>query len=254
MSELFSQHGANLMSDVDTIEKFVRSKDLVLAGPIVSSRESDVAHFVFVKAVFGRDGGRVPSAHALKRILDDARVLGYNLTFVVVDGDRSDLDSSLKTMLFGKFPDKIRNSFASVVKNVSDVWIEPKQNLTSTDVSEIDSAIKEFFNFMDITTKSVNITQIENIPTSTAILKALRIVAPCNLSELRAELQRRKFTVPNEVWLSHALDKLRKHGSIVRKKTGEYFLSLKGLSALGTQKNRSSADVVRALALAKKGG
>ena len=66
-------------------------------------------------------------------------------------------------------------------------------------------------------------------------------------------LAKKQFAVPNRVWLNHALDRLRKAGAVIRKKDGKFILTLKGLSSLGTLKNRLSPDVVRALAIARKG-
>lgn len=241
------------MPDILILEQLLRARGLSLAGPIASSLDGAGAHFVFVKATIEKDGRRTPSSFALNRISDEALRIGYKIAFVVVDGDRSDLDGSLKTMLFGKFSDKVRNSFAAFSKGKADVWIEPKRVLTGEENAEVQSAISDFLSFLSIELKSVDITQAENIPTSTAILRTLRTFSPCTMETLSAELVLRKFTVPNEIWMNHALDRLRKTGQIVRRKNGDYFLSLKGLTALGTQKNRLSPDIVRALALAKKG-
>jgi hypothetical protein len=231
----------------------LREKGVVLAGPIVSTLEHNTTYLVFVKAKILADGRREPTSFTLNSITKAAVEIGFRVSFVIIDGDREDLDSSIKTMLVGKFPELVRNSFSTFNGKLADVWIEPKQVLETTHRAEIESAIATFLSFLDVTAKSVNFTQAENVPTPTALLRSIRVLAPCSVDEIASALEEKEFTVPNGVWLNHAMDKLRKSGFVTRKKNGQFILSLKGLTTLGTSKNRLSSDVTRALAIAQKG-
>lgn len=237
------------MPEITKLYEFLKDKHLPLVGPIISSRDDGDIYFAFITATFKKNGRREPSLVALDRISAEARNLGFDLSFVFVDGERHDIDGSLKTMLFGKFPEAVRNSFVSINNNKADVWIELKRNISDEEQKNIKTTVINFFDLLTMEVKSTNIIQSENIPTSTAILRTLRTLPPCLLSDLEVALKNKQFTVPNETWMNHTMDKLRKEGSIVRRKDGKYFLTLQGLAALGTQKGRLSPDIMRALAL-----
>lgn len=241
------------MPKKSNLEAMLREKGVTLAGPIVSTQEDNPTFLVFVKAKISAKGHREPTSFALNSISKIASENGIRVSFVVIDGDREDLDSSIKTMLFGKFPELVRNSFSTFNGKLADVWIEPKQVLEIAQRAEIEGAISNFLSFLDMAAKSVNFTQAENIPTPTALLRAIRTLAPCSVDEVTTALSKKGFTIPNGVWLNHAMDKLRKSGFVLRKKNGQFILTLKGLTSLGTSKNRQSPDVIRALAMAQKG-
>ena len=135
---------------------------------------------------------------------------------------------------------------------VASIWVEPKKRIDQEMIEEIREFLREFFTLFDIDHVSVFFTQDEDIPTPTVILRSLRIIAPCSAASLSRSLEEKRYKVPNEVWMAHALDRLRKAGSVVRKANGQFFLSLEGLRRLGTEKSRASPDVKRALALGKK--
>lgn len=241
------------MPSKSDLEAMLRERGVVLAGPIVSTLEDNSTYLVFVKAKILDDGRRKPTSFTLNSITKAAVEIGFRVSFVIIDGEREDLDRSIKTMLVGKFPELVRNSFSTFNGKLADVWIEPKQVLEITQKAEIESGIVTFLSFLDMTAKSVNFTQADNVPTPTALLRSIRVLAPCSVDEITSALAKKKFTVPNGVWLNHAMDKLRKSGFVIRKKNGQFILTLKGLTTLGTSKNRLSSDVTRALAIAQKG-
>ena len=153
------------------IETLLTENGVALAGPIVSNQEAQPTFMAFVKAKLHADGRREPSAFLLNQISAKALQTGIQLSFVLIDGERDDLDGSLKTMLFGKFPDFIRNSFSTFSGRTADIWIEPKQVLDAERRAEIEASILSFLDFLNFSIKSINITQTENIPTPTALLR-----------------------------------------------------------------------------------
>jgi hypothetical protein len=241
------------MHKIEYIADLLSKNKVARSGPIIEDHSLDSTFFAFVSTQ-EPDGGKKPtSAYKLNQIAATAEEHGIKLSFVVVDGGDHDLDRSVKTMLFGKFPDRIRNSFTTANKSRTEIWVEPKKALPDQEILDVREAISEFLGFLGIEKPSIHITQQENIPTSTAILRTLRTLAPCSLDVLATDLRSKGFAVPNEVWMQHAMERLRKAGNVVRRQDGQYFLSLTALSALGTEKNRRSPDIKRALALGKKG-
>ncbi len=217
------------MPEREILEKLLRDKGIALAGQIIESQDEERVFYAFVRAKLSNDGRREPSVFALDQIANAALALDIRMSLIVVGGERDDLDGSLKTMLSGKFPDVVRNSFAAFVGNRADVWIEPKQDLTADQRTAIERSIVDFLDFLSLSLGSVTITRFANIPTPTAILRTLRTTAPCSAGTIMAALTQKEFVVPNEVWMNHVLDKLRKSGAVARKKNGHYMLTLKGL-------------------------
>ena len=226
------------MHDADQVKSFLMEQGLLLVGVIASSADEDQDYYAFVKVEFNRAGKQNPSNHKLNRISGEASDRGIRIHFVLVHGEREHLDESLKTMLFGKFPDEVRNSFATFDGKNADVWIEPKRILSDAQTRRIRASIAQFLEFLSFDLRILKLTQVENVPTTTAILRTLRIVAPASSDRLLQALQGKGFIVPNEVWLNHSLDKLRKTGHVTRKSNSHYMLSLQGLAALGTTKGQ----------------
>jgi hypothetical protein len=224
-----------------------------MAGPLVSHPDKENSYIAFIRIKIDKKGQKSPGSRALSQVAKLVAEKGYILSFVAVGDNGNDFDASLKSILFAKFGDIIRNSFASFVNRQTDVWIEPKAQLSSQEKSQIQVAISEFSDLIGFEAVGVSFTDSENTPTPTAILKVLRINAPCSAEALRTLLKERGLTVPNVVWLNHALDRMRKAGLVVRSKNGDFFVSLSGLSRLGTAKNRQSPDILRALDFAKRG-
>ena len=158
----------------------------------------------------------------------------------------------MKSALTKRYPDKVRNSFSHFSNSGSNVWIEPKMLLSAEDMKKMREIVTNVSSAVGYGEVRVYFTQDERIPTTTAILKILRVCAPCEIDTLQSILNAKKFNVPNNTWMQHTMDRLRKGGLIVRDKRGNYFLSLQSIKALGTEKNRRSPDVMRALALRER--
>jgi hypothetical protein len=226
---------------------------LNMAGPLIPYPDKESSYIAFIRTKFDKKGQKSPGSRALSQVAKLVAERGYILSFVAVGTEGNDFDASLKSVLFFKFGDIIRNSFASFANQQTEVWIEPKIELSPQDKSHIQVVISEFSDLIGFEAVGISFIESENAPTPTAILKVLRINAPCSAETLRALLKERGLTVPNVVWLNHALDTMRKAGLVVRSKNGEFFVSLSGLSRLGTAKNRQSPDIMRALDFAKRG-
>lgn len=123
------------MPDQTKLDELFKEKGLELTGPVIAGIEPEAVHLVFVRTSIDKDGRRSPSAYVLNSTAAAATAMGFRLNFILVDGERSDLDSSLKTMLFGKFADLIRNSYGAFANNKANVWVEPKRVITDDEIS-----------------------------------------------------------------------------------------------------------------------
>ncbi len=241
------------MHSEEEIHDLLVRQGLSLAGPLVPHPEEEKTYIAFVRIKVGGKGQKSPGSRALSRVKKLVSDRGYSVSFIAVNEGGNDFDSSLKSFLFAKFGDSLRNTFASFVNQRTEVWIEPKAQLSLLERDQIKEAVSGFIGLIGFDVGGVSFTDSENTPTPTAILKVLRIIAPCNADALKTSLERQRLTVPNLAWLNHTLDKMRKAGLLVRSKNGDFFLSLSGLSRLGTAKDRQSPDISRALDFAKRG-
>jgi hypothetical protein len=240
------------MPNKATLYKILVDKGLILAGPIVELPDDDEGYVVFIQVQVDKNGRRKPSSRAIANLTDILETQNYRVTIIAVEEGNNDYDVTLKAILLRQFGSEIRNSFGSFQNGRLDVWIEPKIRLADDVKDNVVNAVSSFAGLIGFKIRAVSFTDAEDVPTPTAILKSLRIRAPCNVDTLQNALAGRGLTVPNVVWLNHALDKLRKSGLVVRTQHQEYFLSLEGLSRLGTSKNSRSPDVLRTLDLAKR--
>jgi len=241
------------MSSAREIHDILTGMNFELAGPVASNPGNDESYVAFVKIKTDTKGQKKPGARALSQAMKHLYEDGYNVSLVAVGDEGSDFDATLKAIIFKNFGERINNAFSSFANQRADVWIEPKNKISSNERENIRSVISDFCNLIGFDLTEVSFTDAENTPAATTILKVLRLKAPCNAHVLETLLEQRGFTVPNVVWLNHTLDKMRKSGLIVRGKSGEFFLSLNGLSRLGTIKARQSPDILRALDFAKRG-
>ena len=223
-----------------------------LGGPVVPHMDEGSSFYAFVKVKYGRDDRRSPSEGKLKGIRDTVLELGYNVNFVTIDERDGDDYADLRKLLNRRYGDKVRNVFLTRAPNAKwVVWIEIGSMVEDALQSSIQSLIYEYMKLCELALSDIVFVGNLNFPTSTAILRTLRTLAPASPESLREALEHRRFFVPDQTWLNRALDRIRKSGLVIRRKDGRYFLSVRSLSSLGTSKGRDGADVRRALAVSK---
>ncbi len=240
------------MSDETDISDELAASKIVLVGDLVRDLSEGKKFYAFVNVSRDKKGAQRPSNYKLRRLSESFEQKGWQVAFVLVENDREDVQGSVKTALFRFFPDIVRNAFVSYNDKSITVWVEPKKVLTNAEEDALTSKTEELLQVMDIQLEAVRITSSENVPTRTACLNAIRLKSPVTLQELQTVLTERGFHIPNIEWLSKMLDSLRKFGVILRRKNGQFILTLDGLKSLGTAKNRRSPDISRALDLVRR--
>lgn len=239
----------------DEIATELASNQLNIAGIVEKSADENSGYFVYVSVTRDREGVQSPSNFKLKKIKDNFNERGVVLDFIISDELANNIEAGLRATLLINHSDFIRNVFLSLDSREARVWIDPKPN-AQEHLTEIDSTARLYLRGFKLKLLSTSLTINENLPTAFVILKALRICAPASLNELSDKIKSKNLAIPSDDWLKRKLDGLRKKELVVWLK-GEldqphsYALSLKALKALGTEKKRSSADIVRLLAIAK---
>lgn len=89
-------------------------------------------------------------------------------------------------------------------------------------------------------------------PSTLAILRSLKRLAPVNQHDLVEDLQRRGMSCPSSRWLAAKLDAARKRGWLVRGEDGRYALTADGLKVVPHPRSRASSDIERVLSLARR--
>lgn len=240
------------MLSENELTTFLSEAGIPLAGMVISGFETDVS-FVFVRVTRDRDNRQQPTnllLHDAKRRLSER---GSNVEFLLVDNDSQEIESGLRATLRHSFDKEIRNVFLSWEGKKGKIWIEPKYAYEEHVERSIREKIHVYLSQVEIELDSIVRTTGENLPTMLACLSRIRHLAPVTEQLLETDLVSRGFSIPSRDWLRRRLDSMRRNGRIIRLANGSYALTLSSLRALGTIKGRTSPDIKRMLALARRG-
>ncbi len=241
------------VSKESLIKHALEQHALVSIGPIVSSTSEQPVFFATIQVIRDSSGKQIPANRLLHSIRNDLLPHDVKLEFLLRYENSEEIETGLRATLLHSHIDHIRNIFASFDSSNAYLWIEPKHALEQSTVNELTKRAQAFLKLFDLSLSTVSITSEEVLPGKLALLTAIRFLAPATLTSTSIELARRGFKIPSADWLVRRLDGLRKAGNVVRLSSGEYALTQLSLHALGTSKNRSSPDVSRLLALARRG-
>lgn len=241
------------MRDSLTIRDQLMQHDLNVEYVIERRDVDNEAFFAFIRIKKDTRGLQIPSNVALNEIAQQFAANGIEINFILRSSDIDDIEGGLRATLLHSYGNLVRNAFLSVYGSAGDVWIEPKSQEIQAELDEIERTLRSYFENTLINLDQVRLTTKERLPTDTALLSSIRLISPCDTAALKDALAARGFSVPPDGWLSRGLDRLRKRGQLVRRKDGQYALSIQGLRSLGTSKTRMSPDVRRVLALSRRG-
>lgn len=242
------------MPDIERICEALEAHGVESVGEIVADVEGLRRYFVSVSVNRDRDNRQVPSNRKLAEIKEVLLQAGISVTFLLRDAVAQDLETGLRATLLHSHIDHIRNVFLSIDKRSVHVWVEPKRELSESHYSDMAKRSAEFLALSDLELGALSSMSDASLPSQLACMDAIRLLAPATLPVIRDFLTMSGFTVPSEHWLTRRLDTIRRANKVVRLGSGSYALSAHGLQVLGTAKRRSSPDITRMLALAKRRG
>lgn len=215
--------------------------------------EEGGGYFAYINLVRGEDGSTNPSKQKISILEKELADRGLPVGFILTDGYLLDIESGLRATLLANHSDMIRNVFLSLEGDKAKVWIEPKADARA-EIPKLSGTARAFLELSKVKLQSIILTVDDFLPANFAILSALRTISPASLEKLSSALVAKNFSVPSDDWVRRKLESLRKKNLVVWIKSEAnmphtYTLTLKGLKALGTKKNRSSPDITRVLAI-----
>jgi hypothetical protein len=170
----------------------------------------------------------------------------------VLSDAQESLEDTIILMLNNKFTGNVTSLYMSFEnENIVNSWIE---------VSELSDDLK---NAMEIHYAKILedvglgfgtvqwIDSTREMPTFPWLLRFLKSNQPINIEDFADEVVN-NFPSVNRKWLNHKLDQLRKKNLLIRETSGNYVLTVQGLSVVPAGASYSSSDVDRALALGRK--
>jgi hypothetical protein len=241
------------MSNQERVDAFLRGRGIPLSGQVADDIFNLNHFFAFIEVTRNSENLQVPSNKELIAAQEELKELGLSVEFILTDADRQDIEVGLRASMLHSFGEIVRNAFLTVHGNLAQVWLVPKEAIAPEKMNEIEDKVRLFLGVFDLQIGAISLTSTANLPSKFVCLKTVRQIAPASLEGVMQALHSKGFTIPSENWMSRMFDNLRKSGFVVRLKSGGYVLSIDGLKALGTSKNRQSADITRILAMARSG-
>lgn len=179
------------------------------------------------------------------------------IEFVISKSDsHGKLEDGLLGVLEQRLPGIVQLCFLSFPKSgCADVWVGFSQPDSVTEASkvEIKEIVEEYLKLTDVNEYTVHWGLGElSLPTTVAILRAIKIAAPAELKDIENNLSQNGFSWPSKTWLKNKLDLFRKKGLLLRQQNESYVLPQETLSKIPHGNFRTSSDIERALALGRR--
>lgn len=245
------------MSELLKVQQYLESRGLGFIVPRLISPASGVLVIEISRDRIQRVASTGQTSRRQLSFLSKALASKFGCPVLITVRDAQSLDdvaASLRAVLRHQFPDSVTDVYVSFEDAGSAlVWLETSSVGESTilDAAQL-TANRELAKF-GITCKSFEIVApLRPEPSTVAVLRSVKILAPASTAALAADIVRRGFTNPSEKWLSHKLDLARKRGLVLRDSQGRYSLTSVGLGVVPTNRSRTSSDVERMLSLARR--
>jgi hypothetical protein len=238
-------------SDID-IKRFLEERGIKHIAAIVRDF-SDPKHFFVQLHITEETSNQTPSGLRLRRLQEEFVAQDIKIDFVIIDDNAASLEAGLRASLMAVYIELLRNVFCSIDRKQARVWMETKKTIPDAARAEIEDHVQKYFKVSNTEVVSiVSVSDQNNLPSNLVLLKAIRQLAPVTPEHLSAHLLEREFQIPSLVWLVHKCDVLRKQKLLIRTASGKFVLTFSALEKLGSGKRRTSPDIVRLLALARR--
>lgn len=242
----------NSMSRSEEISRAFEDSGISLIGSVVEDGDAN-RHLVFVSVDIDDAGAQTPTNYAISKVERAVEAELGAVTVVLVRSGDEDIASSIKSVILRRYPNEIRNVFSAVIGDSVSVWVEPKSATNMEKSNDIRRTVADLVGYFHLELLDFVNTAELNLPSETACIGIIRKKAPVNIPDILAELESRGFEVPGDEWISRILDRWRKRKLIHRKANGQFVMTVRGLRALGSGKDRRSPDIGRALDMARRG-
>lgn len=241
------------MSDKSSmVRSLLAERGIPTAGSVIKDAQEGNHYFAVVSISRDDSGRQSPTTRKLQDVASELAASGINIKFIESEPQTADVEGGLRAALVSAFNSLSFSLAVAIDGKRATVWMEVDDAPQNPEfAAEIRSKINDYLDAFEIADRAIQIYGPENFPSITACLRVIRKMAPVQSDVLSNELRSAGFTVSAE-WLARRLDALRRSGRVVRLRTGAYVLTADSLQRLGTIKGRSSPDIVRMLALARR--
>lgn len=235
------------------VRALVADSGIPLAGSIIKDARPGNHYFAIVPIARGPDGRQEPTARRLEEARLSISTQGYHIDFVLSERQTIDIEGGLRAALTTAYGDSAISVAIAFQGKKAKVWVEMADAIMSeATVAAVREKIEVYFASFAVAELTVQISSQANLPSIVVCLRIIRKLAPADSDSVSTAIQAAGFNVPSPEWLSHRLDAMRKSGRLVRLHNGTYTLTADALQKLGTIKGRTSPDVTRMLALARR--
>lgn len=233
------------------VQELIEEIGLRPVGPVVEDPDVKNGFLAFIKVSQGEGGNQNPSKKQVDSALKAVEKTGALLKLAFLNDREALLNTTVNSMLEKKFPGKHGNAVVSVSGTEASVFLDTDDSTTDDDQEGMRSALIELLGYMVIDDVKVVFSRTLRLPTATTCLLSVRRYGPLSKESLVERFLQRGLDRPTETWTENTLDKLRKKGLVHRRTDKRYIMTLKGLNATGTRRDRLSPDISRALELSR---
>jgi hypothetical protein len=202
-----------------------------------------------------RASKRQASFRTLQRIADQClRDLDLKIDWVIVGNDlESKVHQAFDSAIRARFPDLIENVVvSSASREPVVVWLEIRRSLFHGSIVKLlEKFASHLLQLLEFPKAEIVIGGTRDFPSKAVLLRLIKTHSPTFPSLVLLELRKAEFEV-EAGWLDSRLDSLRRQGLLVRSANGEVSLSDKGSRVVPHGDYRSSSDIERVLALARR--
>ncbi len=245
------------MSELLLIQQYLSAKGLAYVVPRMLNPSSAVLILEVPRDRLGDTASKEKTSTRQLSFVSKSLEKKYEKRVIVTLRDAQALDDiavSLRAVLKHEFPvyvSDVHVSFSTSTAAV--VWVEAKTIVDANVIDQLKSAATRELKEFGVICQAFDVVLPQQPePSTTAILRAVKVHAPASLATVNQDLVRRGFSCPSEKWLSYKLDVARKRGLVLRNQDGRFLLTAGGLEVVPWSRTDSSSDVDRMLSLARR--
>lgn len=172
---------------------------------------------------------------------------------MVTSNLKKEIEDAIKASIIRRFSISVREVSLVMQPTASIlVALEHQRNEEKDFDEQFKVHVRKLMALFEIPNPKIIIQREETAyPSPLIILQTIKILAPISVEALSAELRKVGYDLSTDEWVRQRLDTFRKQQFTSRREDGQYVLTYHGLVTLGSQRNRRSTDVRRALEMAK---